>query len=352
MTAHAAAMQEQAMLDTAAATWATRRRNGLGAPDEAALQTWLSADPRHPAALAEMEQTVGRVRQLPADAVKALRAGLPQHQRPAQPARRGPRRLLPDLSHLWPRASMAALATVAVLGVWMAWGHWQQQPTFTQVYATTKGQHLDVSLPDATPRGSTLQLDTSTRVEARLFRHQREVHLQDGQALFAVKADASRPFHVLAGPLRITVVGTRFAVRHTASGLEAGRTVVSVEEGRVRVARADAPAGAPAIELGAGQKVTADASGHLGRVDTIARTDVAAWREGRISFDQAPLADVVAEFERYGDTGLVIHDPAVARMPVGGSHDLRHFQHFIDTLPQVLPVQLVRQGHETEVRAK
>ena len=36
-----------------------------------------------------------------------------------------------------------------------------------------------------------------------------------------------------------------------------------------------------------------------------------------------PLAQALAEFERYGDTGLVVRDPAIAALKVHGSFELQ-----------------------------
>lgn len=384
--------QGQDPLDIEAATWVARRRNGLDAPGEAELQDWLDADPRHVAAFEDLDDTFGEVRQLPDENVAALKAHLsecaecaqslpPIPARPhverlpttpggslARPVNPGRRRWLPDLSSLIPRFAVAAVALVIVGGSWLGGDPKRQQPGFEQTYITQRGQQLVVDLPDAAVEsgrnGSRLHLDTATRVDARLHHDRRELRLQDGQTLFAVHADTKRPFHVWAGSLRITVMGTRFTVRHTASGLAAGQTVVSVEEGRVRVTRVDRPAsaselaapdepiGGEMIELTAGQKLVADTVGSFGPVERISPHAIAAWRDGRISFDQIPLGEALAEFERYGRTGLVVRDPAVAALTVGGSYSLKQFQRFAETLPQVLPVRLVRRGDVTEVMAR
>lgn len=196
-------------------------------------------------------------------------------------------------------------------------------------------------------------LDTATQAEVRLYRDRREVRLIDGQAMFTVHADASQPFHVLAGFTRVTVVGTRFSVRHTRSGLGDGDTRVAVEEGRVRVRRR-VPDGDGAftdtselVELTAGQRVAADAGGRIGPVARLAVAAVAPWREGRVSFEDTPLSQALAEFERYGDTRLVVHDPAVAALRIGGSFELRHLATFAQVLPQMLPVRLQPQRDGT-----
>lgn len=378
-------------LDIEAAAWVARKRNGLNAQGEAELQAWLDADPRHAAAFEDMDAIFGEVKQLPDADVASLKTGLsdgeraasvhpaapaptqaptvtpPPARRRAGPAHPGRRQWLRGLGRLFPQAAAAAIAFAVVGGGWMGWAHWRQLPVFEQTYLTLRGQQLVVDLPDAAATaqaGSALHLDTATRLHARLYRDRREVHLTDGQALFTVRADAQRPFHVYAGALRITVVGTRFSVRHTASGLGAGQTVVSVEEGRVRVARADrldpgreAPAAqaalfGPTVELSAGQTVTADHNGRIGPVASVPASAIASWRDGRLSFDQTPLVQAIAEFERYGRTGLVVRDAAVAALPVGGSYSLKHFDRFAETLPQVLPVRLVRRGEVTEIVAR
>lgn len=340
--------QEHDALDIEAATWAARRRNGLDAQGQAEFDAWLAAAPAHGRALEDMQATLGQLRQLaPAD-VAELRRGFERQARPAAESRRwrpgqGAQR------RSWLAHAAAALLVIVVAGAgWGGLERWRALPTFEQAFATERGQQTVVTLPDADAGGSTLQLDTSTRLQAQLFRDRREVRLQDGQALFTVHSDASRPFHVRAGNLRITVVGTKFSVRHTAAGLDAGRTVVAVEQGHVRVARADAAGTAP-VELLAGQMFVGDDSGHIGAVAQIAPDAVAPWRAGRVSFDNTPLAQALAEFERYRSTGLVINDPAVADLRVGGSYNVQQFARFVDSLALMLPVRLVPRGEQREI---
>lgn len=347
-------------LDVEAATWAARRRNGLDARANAELQEWLGADPRHADALADMDETFGEIGQLPKGEVASLRTAQPAQRAPvAAPPRQHVRDATPwrtGWGRLFPQAAMAFVLALAVGGGWLGWDRWQRQPTFVQAFATERGQQRSVTLPDAASGGSALQLDTATRLEARLYRSHREVRLADGQAMFSVHADPERPFHVLAGPLRITVVGTRFSVRHTASGIDAGKTVVSVEEGQVRVAMATPGEASAArqetVELSAGLMVAAAQDGRLGPATPVATAAIAPWRSGRISFEHTPLHEALAEFERYGRTGLVVRDPAVAALPVGGSYNLRQFQQFSRALPEILPVRLVPAGDATEIVAR
>ncbi|WP_242481166.1 FecR family protein, partial [Rubrivivax gelatinosus] len=251
--------------------------------------------------------------------------------------------------------TLGAVLALAALGVgWTAWDRWSMQPRFEQHYATQRGQQLAVTLPDAAADGSRVRLDTATRLDVRLYRDRRELRLHEGRASFAVHADAQRPFHVIAGTLDVVVTGTRFSVRHTREGLDAGRTVVEVEEGRVRVApqAADGAGQTATVELHAGQMLSSLADGAPGPVHPLRSAGAAAWREGRIAFEGVPLAQALAEFERYGRTGVVVRDPAVGALPVGGSWRVGDAQHFAATLPELLPVRLQLRDGVLEIVAR
>jgi len=360
-------------LEVEAIGWMVRRQDGLTAAEEAELQEWLERDPEHAKALEQAEGVWGRMDELPEAGVDALKAGLPpsaegpaalapppmadraaagERRRPSgAPSSPGRRAWLANLGWLLPQAGVAAVALGMVGSGWYGWNIWQQQPTFTQSLATARGEQRQLALPD----GSTLWLDTATQVEVSLYRQRREVRLVEGQAFFTVQTNSAQPFDVLAGATRVTVVGTRFSVRNTRSGLgEEGRVSVAVEQGRVRVASRQsaqelAGAGA-AVELVAGQSVSTDASGLPGPVQHEA-APAANWREGRVSFNGSTLAQAVAEFERYGDTGLVIRDPAVGALKVHGSFELRQLAAFARALPRVLPVRLVPKEGKTEITA-
>lgn len=344
-------MAGQDPVDAAAADWMVRRQDGLTPEEEAQLRAWLDADASHARALQGLEAAWGRLDELPEDGVDALRARLPAVEPAGAAATTGAphawwapwRPLLPRLAR--PMAAIALVFLVVGGVAWVGGANWQNQPTFHQSFATERGQQQEVRLPD----GSVLRLDTATQVDVRLYRQRREVRLLEGQAMLAVASRPQQPFDVLAGPLRITVVGTRFSVRHTQTGLGNGGVRVSVEEGRVRVARNDgedaAGAALPAsVELGAGQSVAADAQGGIGAVAGHAGGAGAPWLEGRVDFDNASLAQALAEFERYHRTGLVLHDREVAEMRIHGSFDLHRIDAFARALPQVLPVRLVPAG--------
>lgn len=340
-------------LDIEAATWVARSRNGMDELQHARLQAWLAADPRHLAAFEGMDGLFGRLKGLrdepSASGLRLQETPAPAPEQPSPRASPDPVELPSSALHRpvgKGRAALrvAALAMVLLIGGWIGLETWRRQPTFEGVYATVQGQQRTVGLPD----GSTVLFDAATQADVRLYRDRREVRLVEGQAMFTVRGAGARAFHVRAGALRVTVVGTRFSVRHTRSGLEAGRTVVEVEEGHVRVASVD-PADQASVDLMAYQRVVADAAGRFGPVTALPPGAMATWRTGRVTFNDTPLGQALAEFERYGRTGLVVRDPAVAAMPVGGSYSLQRLQSFAEALPQVLPVRLEPRDGQMEI---
>ena len=368
-------------VDAAAAGWMVRRADGLTPAEEAELQAWLAADPEHARALEQLEGVWGRLDELSQEDIDALRAGVPEaavglseavgsppqvaspgvpermptgpvhgtRPFPPEPVSARPHAWFPDFGRLLPRLALAAAIFIVVGSGWYGWNAWRQQPTFSGDYVTARGQQREIRLPD----GSVLWLDTATQAGVIFRRDRREVRLSEGQVQFRVRANPAQPFDVLTGPLRVTVVGTRFSVRNTRTGLGDGSVRVVVEEGRVRVARASAHRGdgqdpravpSDAVELTAGQAVAADADGRLSPVAHQSVDAGRAWREGRVSFDGVSLARALAEFERYGDTRLVVRDPAVAALRIHGSFDLRRLDAFARALPRVLPVHLEPTG--------
>lgn len=341
-----------------------RRRDGWSVQDEAAFQNWLAADVSHRATFAQWESRWTALDTIPADAVAQLRRNLERDkareaaQRDEAPhapllRARGQDTLIgmPRRRVLVPAFATAAMMVVAGGGSVLAWNHWQAQPAFKQAFSTRRGQQVEVPLPD----GSRVRLDTATNLEVAYYRQRREVRLRDGQAVFNVQADASRPFRVLAGPVAVTVVGTRFSVRYTPElqGDEGVR--VLVEEGRVRVARFDGNPGdalheaEDAVYLAAGEQVQADTQGRLAPVAAVSGEGIAPWRDNRISFLNTPLVRAIAELERYGSTGLTVRDPVVAQLRLSGTFDPRDPHTLQRILPIALPVRLQGSGAFKEV---
>lgn len=349
MTDRTIAQLPNSDLDAEALEWFARHSD---APDAAysnpAFRHWLAGHPDRETAFKRWQADWRQLDALPQSGVERLRIQLKKDQAESAKNSRATEHKPSRWSALVPQAALSAVVMALVVGGgYKAWDHWQQQPLFTQMYQTERGQQLNVQLPD----GSRLRLDTATRIEVSLYRQRREARLPEGQAVFEVQKDATRPFDVVAGNTKVTVVGTRFSVRNTA-----GSSVqIAVEEGKVRVsplpsAGRSVPESATVL-LVAGQQMAANADGHLGPVGAIAAAGIAPWCDGRITLENVPLSKALAEFERYAPTHMVVRDAAVGALRLSGTFDPQRLAHFRSALPKVLPVRLKENGELTEIIA-
>jgi len=345
---------QQNPVNVAAVDWHIRREQGLTAAEQEEFQQWLAASPVHAATFEDLDQGVAALRAIPAEDAARVRAGrsptssdeTPQPD-PSLKTDAGRRRAGGRTSG-WsslvaprPRRTWLAFCCVAVLAAGIGWHQWDQQRVFFQDYVVERGQRQTVTLPD----GSELAFDAETQAQVTLYRDRREVHITEGQIMFAVAPDSGKPFRVLAGSARVTVVGTRFSVRYRRTGMDANTVKVAVEEGHVRVTdiRNRQPHGSTGeVDLVAGQGLTVSADGAIGKVGEVAPGSIAPWRKGLVRFENTPLRDALLELERYGATGLTIRDPIVAAMPIGGSFQIDRPEAFARMVTQILPVKLVK----------
>jgi transmembrane sensor len=212
---------------------------------------------------------------------------------------------------------------------------------FGSRYATGVGEQRFIALSD----GSSVEINSRSKIRVRYSAHERAVELLEGQALFQVAGDHTRPFIVSAGGTRDRALGTQFDVNETRGG-----NVVTVVEGSVAILRDDSAnanssaspgpgtadsglGGANARHIGvassnspaAGTTIFLAAGEQLTLTATIARkTDhpdlatATAWTQRQLVFESAALSDVAEEFNRYNERQLIIQDPALYDFHVSG----------------------------------
>lgn len=136
-----------------------------------------------------------------------------------------------------------ALAVVCAAALFIGLHHRSQSPALQKSVPVAKATpDLLFRLHDGTTVSS---VAPKTRVDAVTQSAQTVVlRVVSGEARFDVAHQNGREFHVVAGRVRVTVIGTRFTVSNGASGVR-----VRVERGHVRV---DWPSGS--IQLYAGEE--------------------------------------------------------------------------------------------------
>src|SRR5262249_13837131 len=96
----------------------------------------------------------------------------------------------------------ASFAVVAIAGILVS-------ALLPERHATSVGEQRPFDLPD----GSVVYLNTHSKIALHFSRHEREIRLLDGEALFKVARDTSRPFRVRTDDAVIQALGTEFNVR-------------------------------------------------------------------------------------------------------------------------------------------
>lgn len=217
----------------------------------------------------------------------------------------------------WLAASVAAICIgLTALG----WVYLFREP----IYVTQIGEQRSIALSD----GSTMELNSRTKVRVRYSEHQRALELLEGQALFRVAKDAARPFIVTSDGTRVRAVGTQFDVNKKREG-----TVVTVVEGRVSVLTnvPDARVDPVAVDMPEAMPRLADAGLLLAAGEQVTVTDTAtkpvthpdvtraiAWTQRQLVFDAATLTEVAEEFNRYNQRQLILRDPELYEFHISG----------------------------------
>jgi len=201
--------------------------------------------------------------------------------------------------------------------------------TFTvlqgEQYATGVGEQRLVSLDD----GTRLRLDTDTRVKVSFSRDGRDVRLIRGQAFFDVAHDAARPFVVHADAAQVRALGTRFDVRLAGEAVK-----VTLVEGSVEVTDGKA---SKAWRLAPGETLTTNEVRPQPRqVDVAAAT---SWTSGRLIFRETPLAQAVAEVNRYSRHKVVVDVARLQSVPVSGVFEVGDTQAFVAAVSDLFELE-------------
>jgi transmembrane sensor len=243
----------------------------------------------------------------------------------------------------------SALASLALLVIIMS----SQPPN---QFETSIGQQAQYQLPD----GSSLSLNTNSQVRIDYSADRRAVHLLRGEAHFDVAKNPERPFMVYAGQGMVWAVGTAFNVRYVADPQDSF-VDVTVTQGTVKVfAQLDqslpvnqpqqnsTPAANQALE----QFVQAGASVQYSEViqptdnpPPTALEQKLAWQQGALIFKGETLQQAVKEISRYTHLQLIIVDPAIRQMRVGGHYKTNDIDSLLASLGRGFGIQIDRVGN-------
>jgi transmembrane sensor len=341
-------LPEPTPIEQAALDWFARCNRGLSAEEEEQFEEWLTADQQHAAVFNELVGTWQMLDQLqvPAGASEAKPKPEPDTTRWRQSR---------WLRWTLPFVAVASLA-IGYLSYW-------RPMHFRGESATEIGALRTMRLPD----GSSVRLNTDSEISVQFSPDARRVDLLRGEANFAVEKDPTRPFTVTANRVAVRAVGTAFNVRLAEKSVE-----VLVLEGKVQVN--DSASGASLLARPAERTVATEppvlASGQRAvvplpepvltrlapaqaivtslREDEMLRRN--AWQDRRLEFESAPLAEIVAEFNRFNRSKLVIADRDLGEQRFGGSFRAGDAEGLVRMLRENFGVRAEQVGDVTVLR--
>jgi transmembrane sensor len=316
-------------IQQAAVDWFVRLQGDAALEDWTAFQAWLEVDPAHAAAYDAVESMWVDLEDAPGLQDSSVIAAevapdnvVPLRRPVARPARRW----------IW-----TGLATAAAAAVVVAVLPQLTRPTFTD-YSTRRGETREVALAD----GSRLTLGGATTLRVRLTRAERDVTLVDGEASFDVAHLENRPFVVTVADREVRVLGTEFNILS-----HDDRLAVTVRRGLVQVSGGQEGA----VRLAKGQQLIHTSGSPASLVRSTDPDAAFAWKSGKLVYRETPLAEVVADLNRYVATPIRV-DPSAISVKVSGVLLVDEEAAMIRRLELFAPIVSQRRGGEIVLKAK
>ena len=253
-----------------------------------AFDAWLNADSSHAQAFAKASAIW--------NGQPVLAAAQTLHTRPT-PSR------LRRISRHWKHVAAAAVLVLTV-------GTYSNVPMRLQAdHLTVIGERQRLQLED----GSKVLLNTNSAFSSKVVNAQASARLLQGEAFFEIPANLEFPLVLDAGPVRVSVRDTAFAVRYLN-----GEAQVRVQRGNVEL---QVNSVGTQMRLSAGNSVSIGPNGFSKTAKLNPQTDL-AWVQGRLVFENCPMSKVLDEVRRYYPGWIINNNEKLSQIAVTGNYRL------------------------------
>lgn len=313
-------------IDEQASDWIAKIDRGLDESEELKFLHWIEKDPLHAQALKELQG--------PWLELDKLEHWKPQHRLDPDPdffhnSNSGKR--LKNIGLF-----LGGIAAATLLGLSLQF-FWTQLDSSQPAYLLSAGEYAPSYERHVLEDGSVVEMKAGSQVEVLYSDQLRQLVLKEGEALFTVKRDTTRPFQVRANGLVLEALGTAFSV-----SIEQQMVEVIVTHGRVKVEEHEVLPHAPlqavkGLEIAAGQKtlISEDApleESIIAEASNIEITEQLSWREEVLQFDSTPLEQVVAELNKRNYTRIIIVDRSLGRIRINATLKPQNLDGFLEML--------------------
>lgn len=331
---------DQERIDDEAADWHARLH--AGDADKALIarfETWLHADRAHKRAYHEYEQLYRDLDYAVIEADIDVDAYI-DHR---------PFNLLAWFQERLPEPAVwggAMASAVAVLLAIVLLPNYTAAPvtSLEPTHETQLAEIREIVLED----GSVVTLGARSQIATEFTANTRQVSLLAGEAFFEVAKDPDRPFYVAAEDTLVRVVGTKFDVKHGAGAIH-----VSVLEGVVEVMKPDnisetiETADTRQVDkqvLTAGDRVAAKRAAPLPRVESVETVKPGAWRTGRLAYEDASLAEIVADANRYHARSIIVASNDLESLRATIAFRTDDIDQMLELVEAIHPIEVVDRG--------
>lgn len=214
------------------------------------------------------------------------------------------------------RRMLAFACTVPIVGAVATFGF--SKASSAKTYTTARGEMRTIPLPD----GSTVSLNTDTTIRVEGKADTQSILLEYGEAFFDIIGSDGRQCVIRAGDVQISAKQTSFSVRQ----LSLDQPVeITVRLGSVLVQPATQRTALPSAIVRANSRAAvSSARGIQTRKLRPAEVDKdLAWREGMLAFEDMPLAQATAQFERYNDVSFHLIGERARSQTITGLYNSR-----------------------------
>jgi transmembrane sensor len=280
-------------LDDEACEWVERFAHGRGRrADVAALKQWMARSSAHAEAFDRISRTWTSLEPVGHKlAVKGLASSRLRYQ--TRTVARGQsgigRRAFIGGALAASAAGAAIMAARPPLELWPSWSELRAD------FRTNPGEQRQVTLADQ------VSIDLNTRTSVAVRSTGAEAQLIAGEAMISSPPQMTAPFTLLAADGRVVATGARFNVR-----IDGQAVCVTCLAGDVRVEQLTSTL------LPVGQQVRYSGQG-MSQPVTVDPMVVAAWQDGIVVFESTPIADVIAEVNRYRPGRIILTNRDLGR---------------------------------------
>lgn len=325
-----------------AVAWAVLAEYGeMTSEADAELDAWLAADARHRGAYLRARAALYLTEDAVLDPARAKgTAPLSAHDSGDEPESPRNRRFS---SGIW--RSLAGRAALAGATVALGIAGVALLPT---IFSTRTASFAEVTkLKD----GSIATLASDAKIDVAFSPAYRRINLINGEALFTVAKDETRPFVVQSGDLYAEATGTVYSVRRV--GATGG--TVRVEEGSVLVWTRDERDQAVLLHAG-GELTLRPGPRRSDRAAAEAEPSVSSPlpppAQAQISLDNVPIKQAIVRFNRINSTKITIGDAPIGEIEIVGLFKANEPETFARAAAAVSGAVVAQDAHGIVIKYK